>query len=102
MGEEGIQLYCRKCKRSIDFQRAEFPDVPSWVARIEHDKCNICDDGGFSAEHWIDEAGKEPDPEMMPSIHDEAPCTDCGDTGTTIQTERACACSPHTPKGPLT
>ena len=57
-----VELHCRKCLRSVEFSRSSFPDVPAWVARIEHDKCNICDDGDRSAEHWIDAAGNEPDP----------------------------------------
>lgn len=61
MNADMIELHCRKCKRSVDFQRAQFPDVPAWVARIEHDKCNICDDGDFAAEHWMDADGHEPD-----------------------------------------
>lgn len=60
-----IELHCRCCKRSVDFRRTDFPDVPEWVARIEHDKCNICDDGDFSAEHWMDADGREPDPDAM-------------------------------------
>ena len=65
-----IDLYCRACKRSVEFRRTDFPDVPSWVARIEHDKCNLCDDGGFSAEHWLTEDGLEPDPDTMPKAND--------------------------------
>lgn len=57
-----IKLHCRTCRRSVEFRRADFPDVPSWVARIEHDMCNICDDGDRSEEHWIDVDGTEPDP----------------------------------------
>lgn len=60
-----VILHCRKCKRSVDFPRSSFPDVPTWVARIEHDKCNICDDGDRSAEHWIDADGRESDPDAM-------------------------------------
>lgn len=61
-----ISLHCRKCNRSVEFQRESFPDVPDWVARIEHDKCNLCDDGDRSAEHWIAEDGSEPDPKYGP------------------------------------
>lgn len=69
---EMIELHCRKCERSVEFRRTDFPDVPAWVARIEHDKCNICDDGDRSAEHWMTEDGKEPDPDTMPTVHDGA------------------------------
>lgn len=61
-----VELHCRCCKRSVDFCRTAFPDVPGWVARIEHDKCNICDNGDFSAEHWIAADGSTPDPDAMP------------------------------------
>lgn len=65
MAPDQIELHCRKCKRSSDFRRTDFPDVPAWVARIEHDKCNICDDGGRSEEHWIAADGTAPDPDTM-------------------------------------
>ncbi len=31
---------------------------------------------------------------MTTTLDDEGPCTDCDDTGITIQTERRCACQP--------
>lgn len=61
----GLTLHCRKCKRSIQFRRDSYPDIPSWVARVEHDKCNICDDGDRSEEHWLDAEGRTPDPWEM-------------------------------------
>ena len=60
-----MPLHCRKCGRGTEFPRDCFDDVPLWVARIEHDKCNLCDDGDFSAEHWIAADGSEPDPNAM-------------------------------------
>lgn len=68
MADDMIELHCRKCKRSSDFRRSDFADVPAWVARIEHDKCNTCDDGDRSAEHWMTEDGREPDPMEMAEI----------------------------------
>lgn len=62
---EAIELHCRTCGRSTEFGREVYSDVPAWVVRIEHDKCNECDDGGFSAEHWIAADGSEPDPLEM-------------------------------------
>lgn len=79
MADGTIELYCRCCKRAADFNRTDFPDVPNWVARIEHDKCNLCDDGGRSAEHWLTADGREPDPDTMPTLNDERPCScSCG------------------------
>lgn len=62
-----LPMLCRKCMRTMNLVRAETPDVPAWVARIEHDKCDRCDDGDRSAEHWIAADGSEPDPMTGPA-----------------------------------
>lgn len=68
-----VELHCRKCRRSVEFQRSCYPDVPSWVARIEHDKCNLCDDGDRSQEYWIAADGTTPDPDQMALAQEPQP-----------------------------
>lgn len=78
-----ITLYCRCCKRSLAYDRSIDPAVPLVVSRIESSRCDICDNGDFGSETWLNAEGQEVVPEdacpgHVASSIDPKLCGRCG------------------------
>jgi hypothetical protein len=61
-----IILRCSKCKREQSYARDIDPSIPADVATIVFSRCDLCDNGDFGAELWLDAKGHEVVPAAAP------------------------------------
>lgn len=60
-----IKLFCRQCKRSMDYERSIDPSIPAVVVKIEQGMCDQCWNGDFDDETWFDARGREVCQQLM-------------------------------------
>ena len=59
MTDAPIKLECKSCGRLVDLDRDSDPTIPVKVAKIVQAHCDVCWDGDFEDETWLDEQDRE-------------------------------------------
>ena len=70
-----VRLICERCGRSMDYDRAIDPGLPTWVTTLSQSHCDAaaCDTGDRLIETWLDVDGVARDPAESVPPHGSGP-----------------------------